>query len=43
MIQGLVHPEQKEHNLMPLGEIGAGGGDLKFDVICDMDVEDREV
>jgi hypothetical protein len=40
MIHHLVHGEQEAKDLMPLGEIRAGGVDLKFDVVLDVDVED---
>jgi hypothetical protein len=40
VIQRFVHGEEEGDDLPPLGEVFAGGGDLKLDIVGDVDVED---
>jgi hypothetical protein len=41
VVHDLVHGEEKLQDLTPLGEVLTGGGDLKLDVIVDVDLENR--
>jgi hypothetical protein len=40
VIKRLVHGQEEGEDLSPLGEVFTDGGDLKLDVVGDVDVED---
>jgi hypothetical protein len=41
VVEGLVHGKEERDDLPPLGVVLTSGGDLKLDVVCDVDAENQ--